>query len=115
MTYPAGRCARSPRTNADDTDERDLSLAVDAAISQKGAIDETAQCAEPSPTKPPQKLSGSRRPPSRSRLRPLSIRDYELMSPGALQRRAAAEEQERREWEAQQRRPTTTTAPRIRK
>jgi hypothetical protein len=45
-------------------------------------------------------------PRFRSRLRPLSIVDYERMSPAQLQRREAEEEQERRDWlDAQRRKP----------
>jgi len=47
-------------------------------------------------------------PKFRSRLKPLSIRDYELMSPGQRQRREAAEQAEYREWLDQQGRPTPT-------
>jgi len=44
-------------------------------------------------------------PPFVSRLPPLSIRDYELMSPGARQRRERAEELERQEWAERQAAP----------
>ena len=43
-------------------------------------------------------------PVFKSRLRPLSIVDYERMSPAQLQRREAAEAQERQEWADAQKR-----------
>ena len=43
-------------------------------------------------------------PAFKSRLRPLSIVDYERMTPAQLQRREAEEEQERRDWVEAQRR-----------
>ena len=50
--------------------------------------------------------STSRRsaPVFKSRLHPLSILDYERMTPAQLQRREAEEEQERRAWADEQRR-----------
>jgi hypothetical protein len=53
------------------------------------------------------------KPPTfRSRLRPLSIVDYERMSPAALERRAALEQQERREWDEAQKHVAARQAPR---
>jgi hypothetical protein len=43
-------------------------------------------------------------PRFRSRLRPLSIVDYERMSPAQLQRREAEEQRERQDWLDEQRR-----------
>jgi len=53
-------------------------------------------------------------PRFQSRLRPLSIRDYELMTHAQLQRREALEQQERREWLDQQLKPKpTVSAPNV--